>query len=194
MDKQLFSQGEKKGKLFQSAKECAYIAVFVALVIAVQFAFSFVPGVELVTVMFVCYSFVMGVKRSVVSATAFSVLRQLVFGFYPTVLVLYLIYFNLLVVVFALLGKKITNVIKFLPLLLAVACLCTVLFTMTDNILTPLWYGYTQRATKIYFKASIPFMVSQVICTAISVAVLTIPLNKAFNFVKNNLQKSKPNN
>ena len=184
-------QQTKNQTLARSAKECAYIAVFVALVIAVQFALSFVPGVELVTVMFVCFSFVMGVKRSVISATAFSLLRQLVFGFYPTVLVLYLVYFNLLSVVFALLGKKITSTIKYLPIIVLIACLCTVIFTMTDNILTPLWYGYSLRATKAYFMASLPFMISQVICTALSVTVLFIPLIKAFNLVKTNLLKSQ---
>lgn len=185
------NQNKKVSRLASSAKECAYIAVFVALVVAVQFALSFVPGVELVTVMFVCFSFVMGVKRSVISATAFSLLRQLVFGFYPTVLVLYLVYFNLLSVVFALLGKKITSAIKYLSIIVLIACLCTVLFTMTDNILTPLWYGYSLRATKAYFMASLPFMISQVICTALSVTILFIPLIKAFNLVKTNLLKSQ---
>ena len=44
-----------------TALDCAYIATFVALVIAVQLALSFVPGVELVTVLFVTFSFAFGV-------------------------------------------------------------------------------------------------------------------------------------
>lgn len=183
------NQTDKKSVLINTAKECAYIAVFVALVIAVQLALSLVPGVELVTLLFVSYSLVMGVKRGVISATAFSLLRQLIFGFQPNVLVLYLIYFNFLTLVFGLMGKKLTPTIKNLPILVFVACLCTIIFTLTDNLLTPLWYGYTRRAFEVYFKASIPFMVPQVICSAISVGVLGLPLVKAFSMVKNNLIK-----
>lgn len=190
MDKQQSSNNQTKSVAVRSAKECAYIAVFVALVIAVQLALSFVPGVELVTVLFVCYSMVFGVRRGVISATAFSLLRQLVFGFHPTVLVLYLIYFNFLTLIFGLLGKKVSPSFKTLPVIVLVACICTALFTMTDNILTPLWYGYNERSARLYFTASLPFMISQVICSAVSVSVLSLPLVKAFNLVKKNLLKN----
>lgn len=178
---------KEKDILAHSAKECAFLAVFVALVIAVQTVLSVVPGVELVTVLFVTYSYTMGVKRGMASATAFSLLRQMIFGFYPTVLVLYLIYFNLLAICFGLLGKKIKNPLKLLPLIIAVACVCTVCFTMIDNILTPLWYGYSKKSAILYFKASLPFMIPQVICTAISVGVLFYPLHKTFKLSKNRL-------
>ena len=90
-----------------SAKDCAYIAVFVALTIAAQLALSVLPGVEVVTVLFISFSFVFGIKRGVIAATAFTLLRQFVFGVFPVVLVLYLIYFNLLACIFGTLGKKI---------------------------------------------------------------------------------------
>lgn len=171
-------------KLARSAKECAYIAVFVSLVIAVQFALSFVPGVEIVTVTFVAYSFAMGIKRGMISAVAFSVLRQMVFGFFPTVLILYLIYFPLLTLCFGFLGRKINRPIKFLFLIVSVACVCTVLFTLIDNILTPLWYGYGEKSTRLYFTASLPFLLPQVICTAVSVSCLFFPLFKIFKKLK----------
>ncbi len=173
----------KKGAA-RSAKECAYIAAFVALVIALQFAFSFVPGVEVVTVSFVAYSLAMGARRGMTAATAFSLLRQFVFGFFPTVLVLYLIYFNLLALCFGSLGKKITVAPKTLPILAAIACFGTVCFTLLDNVLTTLWYGYSARAARAYFMASLPFMIPQVICTAVSVGVLALPLVKAFFVIK----------
>ena len=86
---------EKTDKVAHSAKECAYLAVFVAVTIALQALLAVVPGLELVTVMFVAYSFTMGAKRGVVAAVAFSLLRQFLFGIYPKVLVLYLLYFPL---------------------------------------------------------------------------------------------------
>jgi len=170
-----------------SARECAYLAVFLALVIGAQAVLSAVPGVELVTVMFVAYAFTLGVRRGMLAATAFSLLRQIVFGFYPLVLVLYLVYYNLLCVVFGLLGRSIKTPLKWIALVAVIACICTVCFTLLDNILTPLWYGYGKKSTLLYFRASLPFLIPQVVCTAITVPVLFFPLHKVFLLMKRNL-------
>ena len=169
----------KTGKVW-TAKDCAFLAVFVALLIAVQTALSILPGVELVTVLFVSFSFVFGVKKGMLSATAFSLLRQFVFGFFPTVLILYLFYFNFLTFLFGSIGKKRQSRGARLWLIVLIACLCTVFFTLFDNILTPIWYGYSAQATKLYFYASLPVVVPQVVCTAVSVGGLFIPLTKVF--------------
>ena len=173
-----------KKKTAFGAKDCAYIAVFVALAIAAQLAFSALPGVELVTVLFVAFSFVFGARRGMVAATAFSLLRQIVFGVIFNVLVLYLLYFNFLACLFGLLGKRVKLHGKTLVWLTVIACVCTVGFTMLDNLLTPLWYAYTPRAAKAYFYASLSFMIPQVICTAVSVGVLFFPLQRVFRWVK----------
>ena len=161
-------------------KDCAYIGVFVALTIAAQLCLSFLPGVELVTVLFVAFSFAFGCKRGMAAATVFSLLRQLVFGFYPTVLVLYLIYYNGLTLLFGEVGRRVKVSAKTLVWLTVVACVCTACFTLLDNILTPLWYGYSGRVLRIYFMASFSVMLPQVVCTAVSVGVLFVPLTKLF--------------
>lgn len=169
----------------RSAKEIARTAVFVAMVIGAQYAFSAVPFVEIVTLLFVCYAYVFGAARGVVSAVAFALLRQLLFGFYPVVLMLYLAHFSLLSVVFGVLGKygKRTGW-KRLALVVAVAVACTVCFTLLDNVLTPLYYGYSQRAARMYFRASLPFMLGQSVCVSVSVGTMFIPLTKALFFIK----------
>ena len=183
------TQGQiNKKKAVNTAKECAYIAVFVALVIAAQVVLAAVPGVELVTVLFVPYAFVFGWKRGMAAATTFSLLRQFVFGVYPTVLVLYLVYFNILTLSFGLLGRKIKNPVRAFPLLVVVACVSTACFTMLDNVMTSLWYGYSERAREVYFMASLPFMTSQIICSALSVGVLFLPLRTAFSYIKKGLR------
>ena len=166
-------------------KECAYIAVFVALTIAAQLCLSVIPGVEVVTVLFVSYAFVFGVKRGMIAATAFSLLRQMVFGFLPLVLILYLLYFNTLAALFGFLGKKLST--KHLVWIVLIACVCTVCFTMLDNILTVVWYAYSPRAAKIYIYASLSVLLPQVICTAVTVGVLFLPLCKIFK----RLEKSR---
>lgn len=178
---------QKGNTIARSAKECAYLAVFVALVIALQTVLAIVPGVELVTVMFVAYSFTLGVKRGMIAATVFSLLRQMIFGIYPTVLVVYLVYFNMLTLCFGGLGKIVKNPLKWLIVIVFTACVCTACFTLIDNIITPLWLGYDKRSITLYFKASLPFMIPQVICTAVSVAVLFLPLIRLFTGLKRRL-------
>lgn len=186
-----------KRRMVNTAKECAYLAVFIALVIAAQLVFAAVPGVELVTVLFVSYAFVFGWKRGLLAATAFSILRQFVFGFYPVVLILYLTHFNFLSFIFGVLGEKFgkkmhskidKSTIIILFLLVIIAAAATAGFSLFDNILTPLWYGYSERARKIYFYASLPFMIPQVICAAVSVSVLFLPLHVAFTYIKRGLR------
>ena len=180
-------RGFSNKKRAHTAKECALLAVFVAVVITAQTALSAVPGVEIVTVLFVAYSFSLGWKKGMLSATAFSLLRQIIFGFFPSVLILYLVYYNLLTLTFGILGKKIKSPITALPFLVGLACVGTVLFTLIDDILTPLWYAYSARATRAYILASLSFMIPHVICTAVSVSVLFLPIWRVFKRVRQKL-------
>lgn len=170
-----------------SAKECACIAVFVSLLIALQLALAAVPGVEVVTVLFVAYAFVFGMKRGMVAATAFSFLRQIIFGFFPTVFILYLLYYNGLTAFFGYLrgrGRLGKSKLGFVVLF---ACIGTLCFSILDNILTPLWYGYTLKQTQIYFMASLTVVIPQLITTAFSVSLLFYPLEKVFGAVRKGL-------
>lgn len=181
------SEKLKKGAV-RSAKESAYIAVFVALVIAAQLLLSFLAGIELVTVLFVAFCYAFGIRMGAIAATAFSLLRNFIFGLFPSVLILYLAYYNLLAVLFGGLGK-----IKFCKtpwrfvLFVLIACLCTVAFTMLDNVITPLWYGYVRDAWIAYFWASFASLIPQIVCTAVTVGTLFYPLNKAFLIAKRGL-------
>ena len=165
----------------RSAKECTYIAVFVALVIAAQLAFATVPGVEVVTVLFVSFSFALGIARGCLAATAFSTLRQVVFGADLKILALYLVYYNFLSAVFGLLGKAVKKPHRKLFWIVLIACVCTVIFTLLDNVLTPLWYGYNEKGARLYFQYSLPVLIPQTVCTAITVALLFLPLWKIFS-------------
>ncbi len=166
------------------ARECAYTAVFVAITIAVQFALSFVPGVELVTVFIAAYSAVMGVRRATTAATTFSLLRQIIFGFEPRILTLYLIYYNLLAIVFALSCKARVKPVKRLLIAVTLAVVCTVCFTLLDDAITPIWYGYSARLARLYFYASLPFMGIQAACAGITVACLFQPMVKLLQPLK----------
>lgn len=174
----------KTNKVKRASKECAYIAVFVALLIAAQLCLAFLPGVEIVTVLFIAYAFTFGAKRGALAAVVFSLLRQLVFGFFPVVLILYLIYYPSLALLFGFLGGRVKNPVRALWWLTGIACVATVCFSMLDNVLTPLWYAYTAEAAKAYFFASLSVLLPQVICTAVTVLFLFLPLERVFRLVK----------
>ena len=177
-----------KQRALRTSKEIAYVAVFVALVIAAQLVFAMIPGLEVVTVLFVSYAFAFGVCRGILAATAFSLLRQLVFGFVPSVLALYLLYFNFLTLLFGLLGRIVKRPSLNLWWLVVIACVCTALFSMLDNLITPFWLGYGWEETKKYFVLSLPVMFPQIGCTGVTVGFLLLPLVKAFRLSKRGLQ------
>ena len=70
------------------------------LLIAVQYALFFVNGVELVTVMLLAWSYRTGPVRASAVAISFSLIRCLFFGFFPAVVVLYLIYYTAFAIFF----------------------------------------------------------------------------------------------
>lgn len=228
------------------AKEITYIAVTTALLIGVQFALSSVPGVECVTVLLLCTSYIFGARFGALTGLAFSLLRCLLFGFYPQVAVLYCIYFPLFGTVFGLVGrmdgrlslpmklavnvvlaglsaaafcaaalnlikisvlyKTLTTVLcwvlggMFACILLVFDCIwlgkkrteaeiglwlffitttaamCTICFTLIDDVISPLMLGMTLDGAMTYFYASFAAMLPQTVCTIVTVWLLFYPL------------------
>ena len=221
--------------------QLVFCAVMTALLIAVQYALGFVSGVELVTVVFLSFCYVFGVKCGLLTGLAFSLLRCLLFGFMPNVILLYLVYSSLFALLFGLVGKR--QVSPWLcPVLLAVlaaacayfaltglpisvlyqtrvsvmlwilfgislailvfyivlaiakkgkqgrelatvtalAAVCTVMFTLLDDVISPLVLGYSAEAATAYFYTGFIAMLPQTISAAVSVFVLFLPLKKAF--------------
>lgn len=156
-----------------------------ALLIAAQLALSMVAGVEIVTALFSAYCFAFGVRRGMVVGTCFSLLRCLIFGFFPTVIILYLVYYNLFAVVFGTAGKILrdTSEGKRLVILIVLSIVMTAVFTFLDDLITPWFFRYGPRATRVYFYNSLPVMFLQMGCAAVSVGVLFVPLRRAFALV-----------
>ena len=169
----------RRGRAFRrGAGYVAVVAVFTALLLAAQYALWFVKGVELVTVLLLVFSYRFGVRCGVLSAVAFSLLRCLLFGFFPNVVLLYLLYYPLFAACFGLLGNALRRRtgVRVQMLLTALAVLLTALFTLLDDAVTPLLYGYTKEAALAYFLASLPTMAVQTACAAVTVLLLFRPL------------------
>lgn len=170
----------------KTARNLAFIGLTTALLIAGQLALSGIQGVEIVTVLLLSFCYVFGVKCGLITATAYSLLRCIIFGFFPTVVILYLIYYNLFAVVIGLLGKPMQKLSPFAEniILAVVASVLTVCFTLIDDVITPLYFSYGKDAAKAYFFASLPAMITQTVCAFITVLLMFRPLSKIYSKFK----------
>ena len=161
-----------------TAKKIILPGVFTALLLGAQLVLSGVSGVELVTVLLLTFAYKYGSKQGLLVATAFSLLRCFLFGFFPNVVILYLVYYNLFAFVFGVIGRLLKReyALKKHILLIVMALVLTALFTLLDDVITPLTYAFTWNATKAYFLASLYTMSLQMLCAGLTVAVLFPPL------------------
>lgn len=222
------------------ARQIAVSSLTLALLLSMQYALSFVSGVELVTVILLCFCYTFGIRLGVLTATAFSLTRCLLFGFSPSVVLLYLIYYNLFAVLFGAIGKRSAPVwvspmllgliaafsmyfaISGVPvsilyqkrisvmlwilfgIAIALLCLfvvllcsriqrsrelacvttmaafCTICFTLLDDIISPIIYGWPFGTAVGYFYAGFIAMLPQTICAALTVFFLFTPLRKIY--------------
>lgn len=256
----------------RTAKDIAFVAVMTALLIGCQYLLSVVPGVEVVTVLLLCFAYSFGAVRAVFVATAFSLLCGFLHGFDVKSFVLYLLYYNAFALLFGLIGggieKKnegkrkavlsvvgtqilfclliafpivfyivviphISRVLRggmrtlaviilcisavgavvynvFLWLrtfsakegvrrfaaqgasvasVVATAAVCTISFTLLDDLLYPVFYGAWGDPAIAYFYAAFPFMIPQTVCTIVTVSLFFPPLYKIFDKARKSLFK-----
>ena len=168
--------------MLKTAKDLTFIGLTTALLIAGQFVLSSVKGVEVVTVLLLSFCYAFGAKRGIFAATAFSLIRCIFFGFFPTVIILYLVYYNLFAIVTGNLGKLLKKFRIFAQSVIFAftAAFLTAGFTLLDDIITPLYFGYTADAAKAYFIASLPVMLPQIVCAFVTVIILFPPLSRVY--------------
>lgn len=160
------------------ARNITKVGICVAMLIGAQLVLGSLSGIEVVSVLLLSFSFSFGFFVSVAIATTFSLLRCLIFGSYINVIILYLVYYNLFAIYFAFLGKKIKlrTGAKEIAIVTFSSIVFTICFTLLDNVITPVFYGFTKNAAIAYFYASLYSMATQTICVGISVAILFKPL------------------
>lgn len=164
----------------KKTKEIALIGVYTALLIGGQVALSAISGVEVVSVLLASFALHYGIKRGMLVATAFSLLRCLVFGFFPNVIILYLIYYNLFATAFGALGKRYKREMnpKRHVFIVAVGVAFTILFTLLDNVITPLYYGLDYKTAFGYAYTSLYAVLPQVLCAILTFSLFIRPLAK----------------
>ena len=73
--------------------------------------------------------------------------------------------------------KRVYGVRKHIVVVIA-AVVMTALFTVADNIITPVMYGFTLNAAKAYWIASVYTAVPQMLCSLVTSLLLFPPLLK----------------
>jgi hypothetical protein len=66
-----------------------------------------------------------------------------------------------------------------------IASLCTICFTIIDDVITPLIVGMTKEGALTYFYTSFIAMLPQTICTIATVSTLFLPLSTIMSHTKN---------
>lgn len=172
--------------MMSKTKQLAIISIFTAILISSQFALSFISGIEIVTVLFLAFAYVFGIKMSLFVANAFSILRCIIFGFFPNILILYLVFYNLFALIIGFIGIKFKHKLnwKIHLTLIFISIILTVSFTILDNLFTPIYYGFTKEATITYATMSLTACIPQIICSTITVSLLFVPLYRIYSNVK----------
>ena len=172
----------------KTAKEIALLGVFVAILIGAQFALSSIAGIEVVTVLFTSFCFYFGKKRGFILATAFSLLRCILFGFFVNIIDLYLVYYNLVALIFGSLGNLFNRAVNLKKLLIVtlVAMALTMLFILIDAGIMMLFYSFTINAVKTYILAGLGVLLAQIVCVIATETLLFIPLLKVYKTINLN--------
>lgn len=90
------------------AKDIALIGLLSASITAGKLALSFIPNVEIVTLLFIVYTIVFGFKKSIFVSIVFTTTDILIWGISTWITVYYFIWF-LLIAITALMKEKIKS-------------------------------------------------------------------------------------
>lgn len=170
---------ETKGKICHSKSTALYVtrvAVMAAMLTALKFALSFVPNVEVVTLMIIVYGSAMGLVYALPAVIVFCTVEVAIYGVGSWVL-LYFVHWTLLAVAASVLlrGRRvwlavILGVVASMLFGVLSAC-CDTLFcasSLAPSRLGDYWVAYYLKG--IYFD------VAHVISSAVTVTVLYVPL------------------
>lgn len=125
-----------------SVKDIVLIAILSATLTAGKLALSFVPNVEIVTLLFIVYASVFGLKKSLIISLIFSTTEILIYGFSTWLLGYYLIW-PILVILTSILNKFIKSEYGYAILGALFGYLFGFFFAIVESIFYGVTYGFT---------------------------------------------------
>jgi len=153
------------------AKDIALIGLLSASITAGKLVLSFVPNVEIVTLLFIAYTVTFGLKRSLLVSFIFSTTEILIYGFSTWLLVYYIIWPSLIIIT-SLMSKRVKSEYGYAIL----GSLFGFSFGFIFAIVESLFYGISYGV--VYWVSGIPFDLIHGVSNAIVILLLFKPLVK----------------
>ncbi|MDH8679676.1 hypothetical protein QE109_16075 [Fusibacter bizertensis] len=159
------------------AKDITLIAILSASLTAGKFVLSAVPNVEIITFLFIIYTVIFGLKRSILTSVVFTTTEILIYGF-GTWLLGYYILWPILILITHVLKRTINSEYGFA----IVAAIFGFLFGLFFALFESLFYGIGYAIP--YWIRGIPFDIIHGVSNFIIVLVLYKPLTQTIQLAK----------
>ena len=180
-----------KKRTVLTARYITQVAVMAGLLTALKFALSFLPNVEVITLLIAVFSAVWGLKYSLPATLVFCTVEMAIYGI-GTWVPLYFIYWPLLAVIFhfALGGKRPAVA---MGIALAIALPMTILFGVLSASVETLFVIGAVSADMLgtyfvtYYLKGLWYYLVHVVSVVASIAILFIPLVKICQKIHNGL-------
>jgi len=153
------------------ARDVAFIGLLSASITAGKMVLSFVPNVEVVSLLFILYTVTFGLKRSLMVSIIFTTTEIFIYGFSTWLLVYYLIW-PMLIIITATIKKTIKSEYGYAT----IAGLFGLFFGVFFAVIESFFYGYAYGIA--YWIRGIPFDVLHGVSNFIIVLVLFKPMEK----------------
>lgn len=150
-------------------KEIALIGLLSATITGGKLALSFIPNVEIVTLLFILYANIFGIKRTLLVSFIFTTMEIFIYGMNTWLFAYYLVW-PLLVVLAWLLGRGAKNEYSFALLAGLFGLLFGLLFAITESF----FYGWAYGVN--YWIRGIPFDIVHGFSNFILALILYKPL------------------
>lgn len=156
------------------ARDVAFIGLLSASITAGKMALSFIPNVEVVSLLFILYTVTFGLKRSLLVSVIFTTTEIFIYGFSTWLLVYYFIW-PMLIVITAGIKKTIRSEYGYAT----IAGLFGLFFGVFFAVIESFFYGYAYGIA--YWIRGIPFDVVHGVSNFIIVLVLFKPMEKVLS-------------
>ena len=167
------------------SRRIAVLAIMVALLVVGKLALTMIPNVEVVSLLCGIFAFTFGFI-CIIPTTIFCLILGIYWGF-STWVIAYLIHFNLVCIVFALLGKKKIDSPLIVALIIAVL---TFGFGVVDGVLVTILGGFKTFITRFlaYYLNGVVFVLIHIASNCVIFLVVFKPLAKLLLSIKEKIK------
>lgn len=155
------------------ARDVALVGILSAVITAGKQALSFIPNVEIVTLLFIIYTVTFGAKRTLLVSVIFTTLQILIYGFATWLLVYYFLW-PLLIITTTLIKDKLKSEYGYAVVAGFYGMIFGLIFAVSESFFYGAAYGLA------YWVRGIPFDLIHGVSNFILVLVLYKPMCSTF--------------